>query len=326
MLRLLTGILMLVIFILPASALNGLAAEQEGNFLAGKLHLCYGAGKVFFEPDEEDLETLKLFSEEDKTVVAFFDILSKYSMGIAYSLPNMPVYKYLVSSLDEDHYMSLTVRALCESSDMKKSLSLCERAMDAVTDAYGEDSWEYAYLLNIKLQRYILLGNVAEAQKTLARYLELNAANGREKWWLNPTIYSYMAAGNIGIKKEDAALACLDSMNKAITDIPQDVVRLVGIVPFMNVVYVYNTAGGWEESLDLSKKIKQWVEDSGLQGTETHAYAKQCVGQAMSMTGSAAEALTLFDEVKNDYKRLGIEDCYYMTTLKNWMKFAKKKK
>lgn len=326
MLRLLTGILMLVICILPASALNGLAAEQEGNFLAGKLHLCYGAGKVFFEPDEEDLETLKLFSEEDKTVVAFFDIMAKHSLGLAYSIPNMPVYKYLVSTLDEDHYMSLIVRALTETADMKKSLTLCDRAMDAVENAYGEDSWEYAYLLNIKLQRCVLLGNVADAEKNLARYLELNAANGREKWWLNPTPYAYMAVGYITKEKEDAALASLDSMNKAILDIPQDIVRLAGIVPYLNVLYVYNTAGGWTESLDLSKNILKWVEDSGLENTEAHAYAKQCVGQAMTMTGNASKALAIFDEVKNDYKRLGIEDCYYMTTLKNWIKYAKKKK
>lgn len=320
----LTGILLLLLCCFPAMALNELAAEQEANFIVGDLYKCYGAGEGFFGSDA-DQESNELFSDEDKMIIAFYDLLSKQALGISYSVHTMPVYKYFLSKADENHYMTLIINAIYDS-DLKKSVATCDKALEAIADTYGEDSWEYAYMQAIKGQRQVLTGDGDGAQKSFRKYFELNAANGREIWWPDATVYSYLAVQGVINKDDDFASSNFEAATKAIGQMPQETALLLSVVPALNFLYIYQTAGAGDFALEQALNTYKWLEQGGLTDTEIYAYAKQCIGIGYSMTGNQKEALAWFDKAMKDYKRLGIEDCSYATSLKNWTKHAKSKK
>lgn len=323
MIKKLTIILLLISISFQAIALCEFAAGQDIDFCSGNLTKNIGMSVVFFNKKSPEIDSV--ISEYDKIIVAFYDLLAKQSVGFFYTVSAMPSYQYFKSKMDDNHYMSLIINALYEP-DFVKSVAACDKAIEAIADTYGEDSWEYAYMHNIKGQRLIQIGAYDEAKKVFKKYFELTAANGRAKWWPNATVYSYLALAELYTKVGDFPASNIEAAVNAFKDVSDKEKNGLFIVPWMNFFNIFQIFGDGARALDIALDIHELLEQWKLQDTEIYAYAKQCVGIGYSMTGNQKEALKWFDRAMKEYKRLGIENCSYATSLNKWIAFAKSKK
>ncbi|MDE5649725.1 MAG: hypothetical protein K2I35_01745 [Duncaniella sp.] len=205
--------------VISASALNEVVSKFGEEFNKGHLAYIYANLK--------DIKKLNTeldgsgFSEMDEALCNYYEAM--LSIYIYESIDNKSEKLDLSNRiLGENHYMTLSLKALYNKLE-KSAITDFDKALLAIQDEVGIDSWQYLSIFYGKAEALAIAGKIKDAANLMKKEQKKFVGTTYENHWMNACIYSMKACCFSNIGKYNDMEEGMNSAHSIMNDIVKEI-------------------------------------------------------------------------------------------------------
>lgn len=266
---------LLVVFamltVMSASALNDLVSKMTANFPEGDFFTVKETLPLVRNSVAKDGYTV--FSEMDMAFCNYYEALtSQFLLDNIEDKEEKLAFNRRV--LGDDHYMTLTMQTIYEKFT-EPAFSTSQRAIEAIEDELGQESWQYAAMTYRQSEILAENGKINEALEIATKCQKSYTGTSMENHWLNGCLHIFQSVLYSNLQKVDEMVpgykASADVFIKINNDVMADKINPLVVGGLSHLGYyiscISRAFGHNKDAIKTSEAMMKHLEMMGMQDT-----------------------------------------------------------